>query len=152
MASLPSKLRRAEALHRLGVSFPFDVGTCVARGFADLGAEEFLLTGSGSIVSVFTGESSTLPPDYEKHFFRIPSVDELIDELDRRQIVVKQLTFIEQREWQGTFSGVEWAQSLSDLRFRSMEELLMEVLIQSIEKSSTTSEERRVSKLRVEHG
>jgi len=56
----------------------FEVGQVVARGFADLGFEEFQVLPGPKILSLTAGTMSELPEAHLHHFFWIPSVDECV--------------------------------------------------------------------------
>lgn len=92
-------LRKCQELHALGVYPDFTAGTRVARGFADLGFEEFWFIPPNSLVSLFTGKKSDLTADDKRHFFVVPDSDELLDEILRRGVCPAELSFREGRSW-----------------------------------------------------
>ena len=63
MWSSPALLARCQELRELGLAPVFEAGRRLARGFADLGIEEFCLLSPNKIVSLFTGTVSDLPED-----------------------------------------------------------------------------------------
>lgn len=75
----PQNLKRAQRLFRSGIIFDIKPGVKVAREFADIGFEEFCVLPGQKIVSLFTGAKSELPPDYQEHFFVVPSVQDLFE-------------------------------------------------------------------------
>lgn len=77
-------LARCERLHKRGLLTPaFVEGEQIARGFADIGCEEFLLLPERRLLSLANGKMSVLDRDHERFFFLVPSVDELIDLIER---------------------------------------------------------------------
>ena len=77
----------------------FEPGDIVARGFADLGFEEFQVLPSSKLLSLTAGTVSPLPTEHASHFFWIPSVDEITDVLERRGVPCITTKRIEQRDW-----------------------------------------------------
>lgn len=69
-------LKKCELLKAKEVFFPIKPGVQLARGFADLGYEEFLLLENNKLISLYRGTES-LFSENEKHLFRVPTVDEL---------------------------------------------------------------------------
>lgn len=66
-----------------GLEPRFEPGDVVARGFADLGFEEFQVLPGPKLLSLTAGSTSQLPIDHATHFFWIPSVDESIEILEK---------------------------------------------------------------------
>jgi hypothetical protein len=69
--SSSSLLQTCHSLYKKGYLKDFEVGDKIARGFADLGFEEFLLISEASLVSILSGNTSALTN--KEHFFLIPS-------------------------------------------------------------------------------
>jgi hypothetical protein len=82
-----------------GLEPRFEPGDIVARGFADLGFEEFQVLPSSKLLSLTAGTLSSLPTDHANHFFWIPSVDEVVEILERRGVPCISCKRIEQRDW-----------------------------------------------------
>ena len=82
-----------------GLEPRFEPGDVVARGFADLGYEEFQVLPGPSLLSLTAGTVTRLPEDHQGHFFWIPSVDECITLLESKSATVYQLNRIDCREW-----------------------------------------------------
>jgi hypothetical protein len=82
-----------------GLEPRFEPGDIVARGFADLGYEEFQVLPSQKLLSLTAGTVSSLPTDHSSHFFWIPSLDEITDVLERRGVPCLSCTRVDQREW-----------------------------------------------------
>lgn len=76
-------LERLSQLHAAGFFMKFEAGDKVARGFADLGFEEFFVLPGNRLSSTFTGEISQLKEGDEKHLFLIPDIDQVIAEAER---------------------------------------------------------------------
>jgi hypothetical protein len=86
-------------LRQLGVEPRFEVGDVVARGFADLGFEEFQVLPGPSILSLTAGTVKPLPVDHRHHFFWIPSVDESFELLEARGVRIGECTREDGRTW-----------------------------------------------------
>lgn len=87
------EIQKHEVVFRL---FP---GAHVARGFADVGYEEFCLLPNERIVSLFTGSITELREDDRRFFFVVPTVDMVREELDRRGWDIVRLESPERRGW-----------------------------------------------------
>ena len=74
-------LKSLEALKELGFALDLSVGTQIARGFADLGYEQFLLMNNGKLLALYTGTISELKPEHKQFFFNVPSSDRILLEL-----------------------------------------------------------------------
>jgi hypothetical protein len=147
MAATKSLLQLAQALHHHGVEFSRDVGQRVAREYADLGAEEFILLGGNRIVSLFTGKPSEIPEGHEKHFFRIPSIDELVDALSGRGVLVRGLHFRDQRSWIVEQEGVSTSAEQGSSGHPTAEEALMALLL-SVHAEAPALESKKPARLR----
>jgi hypothetical protein len=95
-------LKQCEQLSRAGYNPEFSQGMRVARGYADLGYEEFVLIKSRTLLSLFNGKTSEMPEGHEKFFFHIPSADELVIEIRKRGWDLVASEFYEQRTWKIT--------------------------------------------------
>ena len=82
-----------------GLEPRFEPGDIVARGFADLGYEEFQVLPSQKLLSLTAGTVSSLPADHSNHFFWIPSLDEMTELLERRGVPCVSCKRVERREW-----------------------------------------------------
>ncbi len=78
----PELLAKHEALKHLGVEPVFSSGEKIARGFADLGYEEFVILPQGKLLSLVRGTVSELPQEHRHHFFSVMDVDQLRGLLD----------------------------------------------------------------------
>lgn len=87
------------SLKEKGMDFELAQGMIAARGFADLGFEEFSLLTSNKISSIYTGKVSELPEEEKKHFFCVPSEKMLTDKILKCGIKIDALVFENQREW-----------------------------------------------------
>ncbi len=76
-----SQLRSLESLKELGFSLDLSAGGQVARGFADLGYEQFLIMNNGKLLALYTGTITELKPEHQQFFFNVPAVDRLLLEL-----------------------------------------------------------------------
>jgi hypothetical protein len=83
-----------------GLTARFEPGDVVARGFADLGYEEFQVLPGPKLLSLTAASVTNLPADDTRHFFWIPSVDEcfgLIEKLEADQLLCAR---VDGREWE----------------------------------------------------
>lgn len=69
------QLARCEVLKQRGFPQKIEAGTHVSRGFADLGYEQFIVLPAGTLLSLFTGDRSTLLDEHRQFFFCVPTVD-----------------------------------------------------------------------------
>ena len=97
--SSPQFLKKCEQLKRQGALLPFEVGARVARGFADLGYEEFVLISAQTIVSLFSGKPTPLPADHAQFFFVVPNSDQMVQYLSVAGYDFTAVVFEEQRRW-----------------------------------------------------
>jgi len=88
-----------------GLEVRFKAGDRVARGFADLGYEEFCMLPDRKMVSLYNGKVSELPADHERFFFTVPTVAQLVQELALRGQTIVGLEYRNQRSW--SMDGVE---------------------------------------------
>jgi len=95
-----SVLTLCAALAQGGEVFPLLPGAHVARGFADVGYEEFALLPHAKLVSLFTGQVSDLPDGERRFFFVVPTPDMVLAEIDRAGWDVSMLECRERRDWQ----------------------------------------------------
>jgi hypothetical protein len=129
------------------VEFSRDVGQRVAREYADLGAEEFILLGGNRIVSLFTGKPSEIPEGHEKHFFRVPSVDELVDALGVHGVTIHAIRFMDQRSWIVEQEGGSTSAEQGNSGHPTAEEALMALLL-SVSAEAPVSESKKPARLR----
>jgi hypothetical protein len=71
----------------------------VARGFADLGFEEFQVLPGPRLLSLTAGTASPLPEEHRGHFFWIPSVDEAIELLEKSGAQIGACRREDGRDW-----------------------------------------------------
>ena len=115
-------------LRARGLEPRFEVGDVVARGFADLGFEEFQVLPGPRLLSLTAGTVTQLPDEHRQHFFWIPSVDEAVALLEIQGYTVVSLTREEAREWRLSLShemsaGVE-------VGARTLHEVVLRALVQ----------------------
>ncbi len=82
-----------------GVLPRFEPGDVVARGFADLGYEEFQVLPGQKLLSLTAGSITSMAGDDTKHFFWIPSIDESFQLLEKQGAEQLVCGRIEGREW-----------------------------------------------------
>jgi hypothetical protein len=82
-----------------GLEPRFEPGDVVARGFADLGFEEFQVLPGPRLLSLTAGTASALPEDHRGHFFWIPSVDEAIELIEVKGAQIELCKREDGRDW-----------------------------------------------------
>lgn len=75
-------LTHCQQIWWMGCSCTLQPGDRVARGFADLGFEEFWVLPNEKVVSLLTGDVSPFRESDWEHFFKIFSLDDLLFELE----------------------------------------------------------------------
>lgn len=93
-------MQLCQRLADLGVRPEFEVGERLARGFADLGFEEFCILPGGSLMSLFTGHKSELAESERQFFVKVPDVEELVDMLCKYSDSPISSQFAKSGEWQ----------------------------------------------------
>jgi len=104
MLSHPQFLKLCEDLGRLCPSDELEAGMKVARGFADLGYEEFLLLPGDRLLALYSGQITPLPPEHRGFFFAVPSPDELVERIIKGNFDIASLVYEEQRSWRLTLA------------------------------------------------
>jgi len=114
-------------LRMWGLEPRFEPGDVVARGFADLGFEEFQVLPGEKLLSLTAGTSTALPADHQGHFFWIPSIDECVDLLEKLGVRCVGCQRLDGREWsvQSNLCGDTEVQTGSDLHTAFLRTLLM---------------------------
>ncbi len=82
-----------------GLEPRFEPGDIVARGFADLGFEEFQVLPGPRLLSLTAGTASALPDEHRGHFFWIPSIDEAVELLEVRGAQIESCKRDDGRDW-----------------------------------------------------
>jgi hypothetical protein len=72
----PALFALCHELKAWGVEPSFEVGHLVARGFADLGSEEFVVVPGPKLVSLTAGGIKELPDEHRRFFYWIPSIED----------------------------------------------------------------------------
>lgn len=94
-----SYLERCQHLSTLDCRIDITVGVVVARGFADLGFEEYQVVPGPKIISLCTGNCKELPAEEKKNFFVVPTVDFIVTKLGKDGWDIEKIVFDEQRVW-----------------------------------------------------
>ncbi len=103
----------------------FEIGDTVARGFADVGYEEFALIAEHKILSTYTGKASALETHERDFFFKVFSIDEMIQYLQRQGVELRLLELEDGREWHVVAKRVD---TLYELRGEGLQELLVDLM------------------------
>lgn len=99
MWSSKAYLERCERLKGIGLETHFVPGARIARGFADVGYEEYYCVSSSKILSIYTGHISALPDEHRDFFFPVPDADSLANEIVRRDWDIIGCEYVGQRSW-----------------------------------------------------
>lgn len=119
------QLRKYESVKHL---FPtLEPGHHIARGYADLGYEEFYLIPGGKIISLFTGKVAELKAEHIQFFFVIPTVDEMVELLSQKGFDVTGFKYIEGRSWELVLRSVD-----TDIERRFMAGTIEEVVLAGV--------------------
>lgn len=121
-------LEKTEELKRRGISWPLEPGAMVARGYADVGYESFVLLPNRRLVSLFTAQSSELLQDHQQFFFVVPNLAMILDRLSRLGVSLVKTDYVLQKEWR-VLAQNEKGRALGEFCGRSLDELLLEVLL-----------------------
>ena len=122
----PDFLKACETLKQKGRATRFSPGARVARGFADVGFEEFVVLPSGKLMSLFTGTQTELANEHRNFFFEVPGVEELIHELEKAGERIETIEYVNQRHWR-----VKTTSTLSERR--DLHEALIWCLVGALE-------------------
>jgi len=82
-----------------GLQPRFEPGDVVARGFADLGFEEFQVLPGVNLLSLTAGTVKPLPFEHREHFFWIPSVDEAVELIEASGYQIASCVREDMRDW-----------------------------------------------------
>ena len=107
----PKLLTKFARLREGGIPVFAEEGKRVARGFADLGFEEFLISTGGKLISLFTGEVSK--PEQLENFFAVLEEPDLIEAIVRKGWDPKRLEYRELRTWELTLENSETGATLT---------------------------------------
>jgi hypothetical protein len=113
-----------------GLAPRFEPGDVVARGFADLGYEEFQVLPGPSLLSLTAGSTSRLPENHRDHFFWIPSVDECVELLESKGVRMDSLRREDGRVWVLAFQRpdgegeIAHGESLHEVLLRGLHRIL----------------------------
>jgi hypothetical protein len=99
MWSHPNFLRLCEELGRTDPERALSPGTKIARGFADLGYEEFLLLNGNKLLALYSGQVTQFPDEHRRFFFEVPTPDDIVSRITALNWDILTLEFIEQRSW-----------------------------------------------------
>lgn len=95
----PEQFQLAQELRDIGLSPRFEVGDIVARGFADLGYEEFQVLPGSKVLSLTAGSITAIDAEQSSHFIWLPTIDEIVALLERLSILLAEVNRHESRSW-----------------------------------------------------
>jgi hypothetical protein len=113
-------------LKQWGLEPRFEPGDVVARGFADLGFEEFQVLPGPKLLSLTAGTATQLPTDHRAHFFWIPSVDEAISLVEKLGAGIRSCVRSEAREW---VLELLIGDTIEELQSRSFHDVVLKALL-----------------------
>jgi hypothetical protein len=122
-----------DELRMWGLEPRFEPGDVIARGFADLGFEEFQVLPGSQMLSLTAGSLSRIPDDHKGHFFWIPSVDEGIAWLEAQGAVVQQCQREDARTW--TLSLLTQDGAAVETQGESLHETVLRALLEVLKGS-----------------
>ena len=99
MLSTPDFLDSCYLLWKAGFKYELKPGNRIARGFADIGSEEYSVINQHQAVSLLTGKVIELDEFYLNYYFFVPTVDQCVAEVYQRGFDIKTCEFINQRTW-----------------------------------------------------
>ena len=99
MWSNHSVLKLSEELGRMYPDTTFEEGMKIARGFADLGYEEFLLLPGGKLLALYSGQVTQFPEEHRRFFFEVPTPDQVAARLNKAFWDIRSLQLEDQRTW-----------------------------------------------------
>ena len=102
MLSNRQYLDRCNKLTDLGIRPSFEVGEVVARGFADLGYEEFMILPGPKTLSLMTGAIVRISEEEKGHLFLVPDIQQLVNLIEGKGIAVQSINYIDHRSWEVT--------------------------------------------------
>ena len=95
----PEQFLVIQQLKDVGLSARFEPGDVVLRGFADLGYEEFQVLPNQRLLSLTAGTVSAIDPQHHEHFLWVPSVDEVVEIIEKKGMRIDALSRIDSRQW-----------------------------------------------------
>lgn len=99
MLAHPSFLKLCEELRHAVPEQELEPGMKIARGFADLGYEEFLLLPGERLLALYSGQVTALQDEHRKFFFHVPTPDEMLATIIKANWDIASLHYEEQRTW-----------------------------------------------------
>jgi hypothetical protein len=127
----PAILRKIELLsEKIKALKEFEQGDVIARGFSDLGFEEFLLTSDSRMISLFTGETTEITTANISFFFKIPDFPQLLNLLASFEVYVDGFNRVGVNFWEPELAneGLQMEVISADSPWSSMIELLFKVV------------------------
>ena len=79
-------------------------GMRIARGFADIGYEEFCMLPNSTLLSLYLGTSKPWQDDERSHFFYVPDVEGILQLLAAEGVYVDTIQSDEGRDYQCTMT------------------------------------------------
>lgn len=125
----PHYLKLAHELLKEKFDWKIVPGLRIARGFADVGFEEYSVLTERTMVSLSTGQKGEIPETFREHFFPVLTPDQISNVLYRMEIDLSRIEYIDQRTWQGEFVK---GSSNKTIAADSLDELFLKALLSAI--------------------
>ncbi len=125
----PHYLKLAHELLKEKFDWKIVPGLRIARGFADVGFEEYSVLTESSMVSLSTGQKGEIPESFREHFFPVFTPDQISRVLYRMEIDLSRIEYIDQRTWQGEFVKGNFKNTIEA---ESLDELFLKALLSAV--------------------
>ncbi len=126
----PELFKVAEKLKASGYAPALEPGIRVARGFADVGFEEFVILPNGNLMSLFTGEQRPIKDGEIEHLVVVPDVDMITDQLIAHGMNGFHVELLKSNRWSFVHKGAQLAED------RELHLVLMKSLVRQREEGS----------------
>ena len=93
-------LKLCQELKHQGIEFEIEPGIRLARGYADLGFEEYYLLPNNKLVSIYLGTLSEYRDEQAGFFFVVPEIQDLVHKALDRGLDASKLKLTEESDWQ----------------------------------------------------
>ncbi|MCB0335015.1 MAG: hypothetical protein KDD62_01875 [Bdellovibrionales bacterium] len=121
-------LKKCESLAREASLFAPRVGSVVARGFADLGCEEFLVLPNEGLLSLYSGQVNKSMALGDPQLFVVPDIQQMQEALRELQFDLETLNFVDQRFWELRLKPAH-GNELVTCQHERLEEVFLDALI-----------------------
>jgi hypothetical protein len=113
MLASPEFIEIIVRINRNDLFGKFKQGDHIARGYADLGYEEFIALGPTKIVSLYSGTQSELPPEHLRFFYTLPNTEQMLDVISRQNFDICSALYHDQRIWRLSAKHINTKQEIT---------------------------------------